>query len=68
MGNLICCCCGGKAGKCEQWYNRDIGFGICFDCVKWIKGRGKTSDDEIKTLYGLEGIHWRVEQVEHGKA
>ena len=53
---LTCCCCGsGTTG--EQWHNRDTGYGICAKCIAWMRGR-KTSESEIKDLYGIEGINF----------
>lgn len=52
-----CCCCGGDAGRWEQHWNQDTGYGVCPSCVDWMKGRG-TPDAEILDLYGKEGVNW----------
>jgi len=55
--NLTCCCCGNPAGKWQQHWNRDTGYGICAACVDWQRSRGVT-DAEILDLYGKEFINW----------
>jgi len=54
---MACACCGQPAGSWMQWWNQDRGFGICFDCVGWIRGRGAT-EEFIRDTYGYEGRHW----------
>lgn len=49
-----CCCCGGYAGKWEQWRNRDTGYGICRKCSDWIAERWP--DENQNDLYGLPGV------------
>ncbi len=53
-GRLECCCCGNGAGNFKQHWNRDTGYGICADCIAWLRARG-TTEEEIKDLYGVEG-------------
>jgi hypothetical protein len=60
--HMTCCCCGGDAGKWQQHWNRDTGFGVCFRCVEWVKGRG-TTDAEVADLYGKEGVNWGKEKA-----
>ena len=55
--NLVCCCCGEQAGKWQQWWNRDTGYGVCPKCVAWIRSRGE-SEEEIRSNYGVEGINY----------
>jgi hypothetical protein len=55
-GRKVCCCCGGDAGRFEQWYNRDTGFGICAPCI--VRIRTRETPEEIKSLYGVEGVHY----------
>jgi hypothetical protein len=57
---MSCCCCGEYAGRWEQHWNRDTGYGICVSCVDWQRGRG-TSETEIADLYGKEGVNWGKE-------
>lgn len=54
---LACCVCGSYAGKWQQHWNRDTGFGVCAPCVAWVRRRG-TSEEEIRDLYGKEGVNW----------
>jgi hypothetical protein len=55
--HMTCCCCGKSAGKWQQHWNRDTGFGICKRCVDWQQSRG-TTDAEVLDLYGRENINW----------
>lgn len=55
--SMECCCCGGYAGRWNQHWNRDTGYGVCPSCVEWMKAKG-TSDAEIADLYGKEGVNW----------
>jgi hypothetical protein len=55
--NLKCCCCGGPAGRHEQHWNRDTGYGICPSCVAAEIARG-TPPEEILRSYGIAGIHY----------
>jgi hypothetical protein len=52
-----CNCCGGFAGYWEQHSNRDTGWGMCPECITYVRNRGM-SEEEIKDLYGVEGVHW----------
>ena len=54
---LKCCCCGGDAGKWQQWWNRDTGYGICRRCVEWVASRGETPE-QIRDYYGVEGVNY----------
>jgi len=54
---LTCCCCGEYAGRWEQHWNRDAGYGICAKCVAWVRSRGET-EEEIRSLYGVEGVNF----------
>lgn len=55
--NMTCCCCGTECKATEQWHNRDNGYSICKRCVTAEKSYG-TSDEEIKSLYGVAGVHY----------
>lgn len=57
LRHLTCCVCGDGAGRFKQHWNRDTGYGIDAKCVKWLRERG-TSEDEIKDLYGIEGVNF----------
>lgn len=54
---LTCCCCGSDAGRWQQHWNRDTGYGVCAKCVDWVRSRGE-SEDEIASNYGKEGVNW----------
>lgn len=54
-----CSCCGGDAGKFEQWHNRDTGYGLCRKCANWIETR--ETPDDIYRCYGVAGIHYEAE-------
>jgi len=56
---MKCCVCGSPAGKFEQHYNRDTGYGVCRKCVDWVISRGMSAE-EVKSLYGTEGIHYEA--------
>jgi hypothetical protein len=55
--NMECAVCGGDAGRWEQHWNRDTGYGVCAKCVDYVKGKGAT-DTDILSLYGKEGLNW----------
>jgi hypothetical protein len=59
--NMTCCVCGSNAGRWQQHWNRDTGFGICGKCIDWLCARG-TSEAEILDLYGREGVNWGYEK------
>lgn len=54
---MTCCCCGECAGKWQQHWNRDTGYGICVKCVEWQRERG-TTEAEIYDLYGKPQVNW----------
>lgn len=63
--SLICCTCGSYAGRFQQWWNRDTGFGLCAKCRDWLskpdpKANGRIRYDaaEMRDLYGEAGIHY----------
>ncbi len=56
---LICCACGESAGRHEQHWNRDAGYGICPACVAWVRSRG-SSDSEMLSLYGVAGVNYET--------
>lgn len=61
---LTCCICGADAGRWQQHWNRDHGYGVCVKCIKWLRNRN-TSEKEIADLYGKEGVHWGHDGMEH---
>ena len=54
---LECCVCGDNAGRWQQWWNRDTGYGCCRKCIDYQIARGEPAD-EIRDLYGVEGKHY----------
>lgn len=60
--SLVCCCCGEQAiGR--QWFNRDIGYGLCPNCISFC--RDKSTKEEMKSCYGIEGIHYNIKRGEY---
>jgi len=57
--SLQCGCCGGEA-RGRQWWNQDKGYGMCSNCIKWIREKGKETEEEIRQCYGIEHIHFNV--------
>lgn len=58
--NLYCNCCGAQT-RGRQWHNRDTGYGMCTDCIAYVRSKGMP-EEEIVDLYGQEGIHWGVKE------
>lgn len=54
---MECCVCGENAGRWQQHWNRDTGFGVCISCIKWVRSK-QITEDEIADLYGKEGVNW----------
>jgi hypothetical protein len=54
---LTCCVCVADAGRWQQHWNRDTGYGVCAKCVEWVRSRGET-EQEIASNYGKEGVNW----------
>jgi len=54
--HLKCSCCGGDAGRYEQWWNQDTGWGLCGSCATWISERGMPTE-ELNQTYGKDGTH-----------
>lgn len=55
--SLECCVCGESAGRFEQWWNRDTGYGVCRRCIDRMVAKGETAE-EIRDLYGVEGVNY----------
>ena len=67
---LSCCVCGDDAGRWQQHWNRDTGYGVCVKCIGWARDRAKqyrggltpeNVEAEIADLYGREGVNWGCE-------
>ena len=62
--NLTCSCCGESAGRWEQHWNRENGYGICARCIDWLRTRPRKNEADretpqvLETLYGVEGVNW----------
>ncbi len=62
---LACACCGGVT-RGRQWFNQDSGYGICGDCIAWLRkpksdtGPARESEGYIRDCYGIEGKHFNV--------
>ena len=54
---LICCCCGSQTTG-RQWWNRDIGYGLCEECGVRISKR--EDEETMKSCYGEKGIHYAI--------
>lgn len=53
---LRCCICGADAGRWQQHWNRDDGFGICRPCVE-IEAKCELPV-VILELYGARGVNF----------
>lgn len=54
--HLTCAVCGADAGRHEQHWNRDDGFGVCRACVDSILQ--DESPQDMRMRYGIEGINY----------
>lgn len=59
---LTCSCCGRDAGRWEQHWNRDTGYGVCRPCVDWMLSLGDTPE-QIERDYGKEGLNYAVKEA-----
>lgn len=57
--SLTCCCCGAHAGRFQQHYNRDTGYGICPKCYAAEIKRGTSAEDSAN-LYGKPGVNFEA--------
>jgi hypothetical protein len=55
---LECCVCGSSAGRWQQHYNRDTGYGVCRDCIEWTRKSKHYDPDQEKQNYGIEGVNF----------
>lgn len=53
---MYCTCCGGGAGRFQQHWNRDTGYGVCRPCA--LKMIDKDGRDELEQSCGKEGENW----------
>jgi hypothetical protein len=54
--HMDCACCGGLAGKHEQWFNQDLEYGVCTKCAIWIASREGWNN--VFDCYGIPGRNW----------
>ena len=55
--NLRCCVCGAPAGKWQQHWNQDTGYGICRESADKLIEKG-CSEEEMRFRYGTEGVNY----------
>lgn len=51
----ICTCCG-RYCYGEQWWNQDLGYGLCSNCIKHCMGEIEHGHES--RTYGKEGKHY----------
>jgi hypothetical protein len=57
--NLTCTCCGGSAGRWQQHWNQDTGYGLCASCRDWIWSRNHGDTREhFERTYGKPGVNF----------
>ena len=56
--NLRCTCCGSAAGRYQQFYNQDTGYGICRKCIEGFLKENVMTAEEIRDRYGIEGVNY----------
>jgi hypothetical protein len=57
--DLICACCGSSTSG-RQWWNRDVGYGLCVRCIKRVS-RNETPE-HVRECYGENGTHYNIEK------
>ncbi len=55
--HLTCCVCGADAGRWQQHWNRDTGYGICTECAATEAGR--ETPERMASLYGQPGVNYQ---------
>ena len=60
---LDCCVCGGDAGRFEQHWNRDDGYGICPTCA--AEQMGRETPENMERLYGKPGVNYDRPMIRH---
>lgn len=60
---LDCCVCGGGAGRFQQHWNRDTGYGICVKCA--AEQMGRETPENMEQLYGKPGVNYDVPLIRH---
>lgn len=57
--HMKCSVCGASAGRWEQHWNRDTGWGLCASCRDWLEAKGHTPE-EMLFGYGKAGVHYEA--------
>lgn len=65
--DLGCNCCG-NAMRGRQWWNRDTGYGMCDECIVYVRthrpfGRDPMSEAESLECYGIDGVHFNIPEL-----
>lgn len=60
---MLCCVCGASAGRWQQHWNRDAGWGICPGCA--AAQAGQETPDNMVRLYGRPGVNYEPPTVVH---
>ena len=55
----LTCCCFGERAQGRQWWNRDIGFGLCVKCADVISK--KEDKETMLECYGERGFHYDIQ-------
>lgn len=55
---LTCCVCGADAGRWQQHWNRDTGYGICATCAR--EQAKRETPDRMRSLYGTAGLNYEA--------
>lgn len=59
--SLRCTCCGEHAGRWEQHWNQDTGYGLCAKCRDWIWERAPQHErDRFEQTYGKPGVNYEA--------
>lgn len=61
--HLTCCVCSAPAGRWQQHWNRDTGWGICPPCA--AEQAGTETPERMVELYGQPGVNYEPPQVRH---
>lgn len=58
---MECSCCGdGYSGR--QWWNQDVGYGVCNNCVTDVGESSRVG--AVSNNFGITGVHFLVPQAE----
>lgn len=57
--HLTCACCDEYAGKWEQHWNQDVGYGVCKSCIPFIMSHGMDKE-AFELAYGKPGVNYEA--------